>query len=99
MSKAWRWPPTQPIAAWIASCRSPSVISPGMRRRRQTGGLVPYSVTLRLRGVLLALLVRAAVLAMILISHRGAADLGLLRAACDDGKRVMCPPAGAWHQG
>src|SRR3954468_22056817 len=39
-----------------------------MRRRRQTGGLVPYSVTLRLRGVLLALLVRAAVLAMILIS-------------------------------
>src|SRR5690349_20622482 len=76
MSKAWRWPPSQPIAAWIASCRSPSVISPGMRRRRQTGGFVPYSVTLRLRGALLAVRVRAAVLAMILLSHRGAADLG-----------------------
>src|SRR4051812_47266227 len=70
MSKAWRWPPTQPIAAWIASCRSPSVISPGIRRRRQTGGLVPYSVTLRLRGALLAVRVCAAVLAMIFISHR-----------------------------
>src|SRR4051795_6065019 len=41
-----------------------------MRRRRQTGGLVPYSVTLRLRGALLTLRVCAAVLAMILISHR-----------------------------
>src|SRR5215213_253704 len=99
MSKAWRWPPSQPIAAWIASCRSPSVISPGIRRRRQTGGLVPESVTLRLRGALLAVRVCAAVLAMILISHRGTADLGLLRAACDAGKRVMGPPAGAWHQG
>jgi hypothetical protein len=48
---------------------------------------------------LLAVRVCAAVLAMILISHRGAADLGLLRAACDASKRVMCPPAGAWHQG
>src|SRR3954454_9058812 len=63
-----------------------------MRRRRQTGGLVPYSVTLRLRGALLALRVCAAVLAMILISHRGAADLGLLRAACDAGKRVVSAP-------
>src|SRR5215213_4213896 len=42
-----------------------------MRRRRQTGGLVPYSVTLRLRGALLAVRVCAAVLAMILISPRG----------------------------
>src|SRR3954471_14600784 len=41
-----------------------------MRRGRQTGGLVPYSVTLRLRGALLALRVCAAVLAMILISHK-----------------------------
>src|SRR3954449_4749510 len=37
-------------------------------RRRQTGGLVPYSVTLRLRGALLAVRVCAAVLAMIFIS-------------------------------
>src|SRR5689334_16229366 len=99
MSKAWRWPPSQPIAAWIASCRSPSVISPGMRRRRQIGGLVPESVTLRLRGALLAVRVCAAVLAMILLSHRGAADLGLVRAAGDDGKRVTCRPARAWPQG
>src|SRR3954468_22710186 len=41
-----------------------------MRRRRQTGGFVSRSVTLRLRGALLALRVCAAVLAMILISHR-----------------------------
>src|SRR4051812_3635123 len=39
-----------------------------MRRRRQTGGLVPWSVTLRLRGALLAVRVCAAGLAMILIS-------------------------------
>jgi hypothetical protein len=52
-----------------------------------------------LGGALLALRVCAAVLAMILISHRGAAGLGLLRAAWDAGKRVMCRSAGAWHQG
>src|SRR5215204_6135766 len=62
------------------------------------GGLVPESVTLRLRGALLAVRVCAAVLAMILISHRGAADLGLVRAACEC-KRVMCRPARAWPQG
>src|SRR4051812_16206334 len=42
--------------------------TPDRGRRRQTGGLVPYSVTLRLRGALLAVRVCAAVLAMILIS-------------------------------
>src|ERR1035441_5230694 len=38
MSKAWRWQSRQPIAAWIALCRSPSVIVPGTSSRRQTGG-------------------------------------------------------------
>src|SRR3954471_18227015 len=41
------------------------------------GGFVSRSVTLRLRGALLAVRVCAAVVAMILISHRGAANLGL----------------------
>src|SRR4051812_5220555 len=36
------------MAAWIARCKPPSVVSPGTRSRRQTGGFVSRSVTFRL---------------------------------------------------
>src|ERR1035437_10276645 len=77
MSKAWRWQSRQPIAAWIALCRSPSVIVPGPSSRRQTGGFTPRSVTFRLMMFLLALVFGALVLATIFAScrHRTSAPM------------------------
>ena len=49
MSNTWRWLPSHPIAAWIASCRSARVMSARARSRRQIGGLAPRNVTLRLK--------------------------------------------------
>lgn len=76
------------IAAWIAWCRSPSVIVLGMTSRRQTGGLVPRSVTFRVMMFLLALVfgALATIFHPVGIGHRrGCLHCPALRDAIADG--------------
>src|SRR5215207_1881904 len=67
------------MAAWIARCKSPSVVSLGTRSRRQTGGFVSRSVTFRLTTFRLTSLVVLAVLAITASCHPAPHRL---RAAC-----------------
>src|SRR6478672_758223 len=67
------------MAAWIARCKSPSVVSPGTRSRRQTGGFVPRSVSFRLTTFRLTSLFGLAVLAITASCHYAPHRL---RAAC-----------------
>src|ERR1700751_5167556 len=98
MSKAWRWPPCQPIAAWIASCSAPSVIAPGTRSRRQIGGFVSRSVTFRLTTLLAVAALGLTVLAMIPACCRD--DRAALSLLCPlSGKRIKGRPAGGTRPG
>src|SRR3954469_23399957 len=67
------------MAAWIARCKPPSVVSPGTRSRRQTGGFVSRSVTFRLTTFRLTSLFGLAVLAITTSCHHAPHRL---RAAC-----------------
>src|SRR3954468_1031832 len=67
------------MAAWIARCKPPSVVSPGTRSRRQTGGFVSRSVTFRLTTFRLTSLFGLAVLAITASCHHASHRL---RTAC-----------------
>src|SRR3954447_14222888 len=67
------------MAAWMARCKSASVVSPGTRSRRQTGGFVSRSVTFRLTTFWLTPLFGLTVLAITPSCHHAPHRL---RAAC-----------------
>src|SRR5271166_4058095 len=64
------------MAAWITRCRSPRVMPPGIRIRRQTGGFVPRSVTFRLTTLVLPGLLNRTVFAMMPAYHCPGIDQG-----------------------
>src|ERR1700688_4653749 len=88
MSKAWRWQSPQPIAAWIARCRPPSVMVEGTSSRRQIGGFAPRSVTLRLTMVVPALVFSVLVFDLLVL-------LATIFASCQLGHRSQCPQSDA----
>src|SRR4051794_9065013 len=70
------------MAAWIARCKSPSVVSPGTRSRRQTGGFVSRSVTFRLTTFRLTSLFGLTVLAITASCHHALHWLRAVRLSC-----------------